>query len=59
MSDASRKPPKKKSKARQRSKPEITDLPGEQAIRKLFPKKFADRLKRIVDRSDDSEQPTK
>jgi hypothetical protein len=56
MSDAPSKKPSKR-KTRQRSKT-ITELPDDKAIRKLFPKKAIKELKRIVDRSTDSEEPT-
>lgn len=57
MSDVpSKKPPKRKT--RQRAKP-VTELPDDTAIRKLFPKKAVEHLKRIIDRSTDSEEPTK
>jgi len=49
MSRPSKSPKKKKKTKRQREAEEAVELPDDQAIRKLFPKKVVDYLNKEID----------
>lgn len=55
MSEPSKKSPKKANDRKRKQGEKATELPDDQAIRKLFPKKVVDQVNREIEHKSDSD----